>query len=92
MDARTGTQQEIIIASVDLNTMFVRFRRALRLINNDFNTNIKQSFYKSADTFVFLAFSASYSGYVRDSPSLPDYIFSKATGMLFTTDPSQFAQ
>ena len=48
--------------------MTVRYRKAIRLINNAFRRKIKESVYIKDDTFVFLGFEPLYSALILDSP------------------------
>lgn len=71
--------------------MTVRYRKAIRLINNALRGKIKESVYIKGDTFVFMGFEALYSALILDSPQA-DYVFPKTSALLYTTDPGQFAQ
>ena len=67
--------------------MALKYRKAIKIINNDFNNKIHQSFFTTSDTFYFLAYSSNYQAIIPDPPKT-DIILPMISGIVFTTDPS----
>jgi hypothetical protein len=74
-----------MVAKIDLVGLGVRYRTAISRVNNPMDPRVRQAIYRSADTFIFLAFEPLYPCIIRDSPQA-DIIFPKKVGVLYTTD------
>jgi len=86
---RLGVQIEVLVARMAIASKTIRFRKAIKKASNALDNILKQSFYKSADTFILLAFESLHPHYIRDVP-LTDIFYTKSVGILYTTDTDYF--